>query len=147
MGTVTFAAGVTLRTINVNVTVDDIVEETETVILNLTGVTGDPQIMLDGVAADLTATVNVTDDDTAQVSIAGTNGEEGGSPEDGLFTVTQTAESSTDTVLTYMIEGTAVEETDYAALSGTVTIAAGQTSATIAIDVTDDALRVRKTCL
>ncbi|MGZ0174619.1 MAG: beta strand repeat-containing protein, partial [Planctomycetales bacterium] len=140
MGTVTFAAGVTLRTINVNVTVDDIVEETETVILNLTGVTGDPQIMLDGVAADLTATVNVTDDDTAQVSIAGTNGEEGGSPEDGLFTVTQTAESSTDTVLTYMIEGTAVEETDYAALSGTVTIAAGQTSATIAIDVTDDAI-------
>ena len=50
----------------------------------------------------------------------------------GQFTLTQTNESSVDTIIAYNITGTATAGgTDYATLSGTVTIAAGATTATI----------------
>ena len=85
-----------------------------------------------------TTSYTVTDDDSAQVSIAATtNGAETG-PVNGVFTVTQTAASSTDTVLSYSVGGTAAPGSDYTALSGTVTISAGATSATITVTVTDD---------
>ena len=86
------------------------------------------------------ASINITDDDSATVSIAATTQGNETLPTDGLFTVTQTAESSTDTVLTVTPTGTALNGTDYTALAGTVTITAGTTSATITIDVTDDAI-------
>src|SRR5260370_37628556 len=43
----------------------------------------------------------------------------------GKFRVTQSAVSSTDTVVSYTVSGTATAGSDYTALSGTVTIAAG----------------------
>src|SRR6185369_4031718 len=68
-----------------------------------------------------------------------THGDESGAVS-VVFTVTQTAASSTDTVLTYTVGGTATAGSDYTAPSGTVTIPAGSTSATITIPVSDDAL-------
>jgi Ca2+-binding RTX toxin-like protein len=134
-GTVTIPAGQTLATIAVAVTDDTIVEATENVSLTIAIDSSDPQVTL-GTATD---SIDILDNDNATVSIVGTtNGVEGGA--NGLFTVTQTAESSTDTVLTYTIAGTAIDGTDYTALSGTVTIPAGQTSATIAVAVTDDTI-------
>ena len=53
-----------------------------------------------------------------------TDGNEAG-PVAGVFTVTQTAESSTDTVVSYTVTGTAASGIDFTALSGSVTIAAG----------------------
>jgi Ca2+-binding RTX toxin-like protein len=141
LGTVTFAAGVTSRTINVNVTDDDIVEGTETVILNLTGIqSGDPQITRDGDPALLTATVDVTDDDTAQVSIAaGTTATEAGT--NGTFTISLDKVSSTPTVVNIdATGGTATDGTDFTAAPATVTIPANMLSTTLTITPTNDAI-------
>ena len=80
---------------------------------------------------------------SAKVSVARSsdgNGSEAG-PNDGQFTVTLSAASSTATTVTYTLGGSATEGDDYAAIAvKNVTIAAGATTAVIDIDVTDDAL-------
>ena len=59
----------------------------------------------------------------------------------GQFTVSLTQASSTDTVVTYTVAGTATAATDYTALTGTVTILAGETSAVIDVSgIVDDTL-------
>src|SRR5206468_4053302 len=86
------------------------------------------------------ATLNITDNDTATVSVAATTqGNETG-PVADVFTLTQTAQSSVDTVISITVGGTATSGSDFTALSGTVTILAGQTTATISVPVLDDAL-------
>ncbi len=91
-------------------------------------------------ARTLTATNTIADNDSATVTIANTtNGAELG-PVNGVMTVTQTAVSATDTVIAYSVAGTATSGTDYTALSGTVTIVAGATTATITIPVINDVL-------
>ena len=139
-GSVTIAAGQTTTDINVSVLNDALVEATESVIVTLSGFSaGDADIALDGMAANRTATVSITDNDTAAVSIAKvSDGAEPGTS--GKFTVTQTAASSTDTVVTYTITGTAANGSDYTTLTGSVTIAAGQTTADINVLVLNDAL-------
>ena len=138
-GTVTIAAGSTSATINVATINDALVEATEDVIVTLTGFTArDPQVTIDG--ANDVATLDIIDNDTATVSIANTtDGNETG-PVAGVFTVTQTAAASVDTVLTYSVGGSATSGNDFTALSGTVTIAAGSTSATINVATINDAL-------
>ena len=138
-GTVTISAGDTTATISVPVIDDSLVEATETVVVTLDSITsGDPQITIDGANDD--DSIDITDNDSATVSIAGTtNGDEAG-PVNGLFTVTQTAASSTDTVLSYSVTGTSSSGDDFTALSGTVTISAGDTTATISVPVIDDSL-------
>ncbi len=64
-------------------------------------------------------------------------------PVAGQFTVTQSGTSTTDTVIAYSIDvaSTATAGTDYTTLSGTVTIAAGDTTATIDVaGIVDDAI-------
>merc|ERR1711964_799037 len=131
-GTVTIAAGQTTATIDVSGIIDDaLVEADETVTVTLDSISsGDSDITIDGAAN--TGTVIITDNDAATVSIAANDAtatEAAGNS--GQFTVTQTLASSTDTVIQYSVGGTATATTDYTALSGTVTIAAGDTTATI----------------
>ncbi len=57
---------------------------------------------------------------------------------DGEFTVNLATVAATDTVITYSVSGSATAGSDYTALTGEVTILAGQTSATIDISVLDD---------
>ena len=131
-GTVTVLAGGTTATITIPVNDDLIVEGSETVILTLTSITSG----LATLGATLTATNTIADNDSATVTIANTtNGAEAG-PVNGVMTVTQTAASATDTVIAYSVAGTATSGTDYTALSGTVTVLAGATTATITIPVT-----------
>lgn len=88
------------------------------------------------------ATVNtvINDDaDTAQVTIAATTHADETGPVNGLFTVSIDAPSSTDTVISYAVSGTA-NASDHALTSGNVTILAGQQSAVIAVPVNDDGL-------
>ncbi len=135
-GTVTIIAGATTATIPIPVINDPVVEGSETVIVTLTSITSG----LPTLGVTLTATNTIADNDSATVTIATTtNGAEAG-PVDGVMTVTQTAVSATDTVLTYSVAGTATSGTDYTALSGTVTVLAGATTATITIPVTNDAI-------
>ena len=142
-GTVTILAGDTTATIDVAGIVDDaIVEANETVVVTLDSVSsGDPQITLDPDAADKTATVTITDNDSATVSIAAndSSADENGL-DAGQFTITQTLESSTDTTVTYSVTGTAIAGTDYTALTGTAVIPAGATSVTVDVSVLQDTI-------
>ncbi|WP_417207585.1 Ig-like domain-containing protein [Antarctobacter sp.] len=61
-----------------------------------------------------------------------------GVPTDATFTVTQGRASTVDTVIAYTVAGSATSGTDFTALSGTVTIPAGATSATITVPVLED---------
>ena len=85
------------------------------------------------------ATNTIMENDTAIVSIANTT--DGAEPStNGVMTVTQTAISVSDTVVLYSVAGTATAGVDYTALSGSVTIPAGDTTAQIDIAVIDDTI-------
>src|SRR5204862_6222788 len=84
-------------------------------------------------------TVTIQDANTAPVWISPiANGAEPATA--GTFRVAQTLASSTDTVVNYSIGGTATAGSDYTALSGTVTILAGQLTADISVPVLNDSL-------
>jgi hypothetical protein len=136
-GSVTITAGTTTVSIDVTVSDDGVVENAESVTLQLTG-TDNPSITVNG-AAD-TDTVTIADDDSGQVSIAANVAAASEPATNGQFTVTQTATSATDTVISYSISGSAANGTDYSLLSGSVTITAGSTTAFIDIAVSDEAL-------
>src|SRR5262249_58502963 len=75
---------------------------------------------LDGTPANLTASRNIADNDSATVSIAtGSNGSETG-PANATFTVNRTTHSSTPTTNHYRIPASASSRSDYTALSGSV---------------------------
>ena len=115
------------------IVVDALVEGTETVIVTLTG-TDNPGITVAASPND-TATISIIDSNTANVSIASTTDANEAGAVDGQFTVTQSVTSATDTIISYSIAGTATAGgTDYTTLSGSVTVLAGDTTATI--DVT-----------
>ena len=78
-------------------------------------------------------------DPTPSVSVANTTDASEPST-NGVFTVNLSTASATDTVVGYSVAGTATAGTDYTALSGTVTISANTTSATISVPVIDDSL-------
>ena len=58
----------------------------------------------------------------------------------GLFTVTRSGDTALPVTLQYTVGGTAVPGADYVALSGSVTIAAGDASATIVVTPIDDVI-------
>src|SRR5690606_27514229 len=86
------------------------------------------------------ATISILDDSTATVSVAMTSAGDEDGPVSVVFTLTQSAISNEDTVISYSLSGTASAGTDFTAASGTVTIAAGETTATITLEVIDDNL-------
>jgi hypothetical protein len=136
-GTATILAGQTTATIPVAPVDDAVVEATETVIVTLAGSTpGTPSVVINAASDD--ATVEIADNDSAQVSIALANsGSEAGAIH-AQFTVLLSAASSTATVVAYSLSGTATAGSDFPALPGTVTIPAGATSATIDVATIDD---------
>ncbi|MBI5665336.1 MAG: alkaline phosphatase, partial [Nitrospirae bacterium] len=133
-GTVTIPANASSVTITVSVIDDLVLEGNETVVVNITG-TNNVAI---SVGAANNATVNILDNETAsEVSIAVTT--DGAEPAtNGVFTVSLSTVSATDTVVDYTVGGTAADGSDYAVLSGTVTIPANASSATITVPVIDD---------
>jgi serine protease len=99
----------------------------------------------DDVGARDVATVRVQPTSVSQVAtdmtfvtIAATdaNATEGGDV--GVFTVTRTGSTSAALTVAYSLSGNAVMGTDYATLSGTVSIPAGQSTATITVTPIDD---------
>jgi VCBS repeat-containing protein len=118
---------------------DAIVEADETVVVTMNTITsGDTDISID--TANNSDAIEILDNDSATVSISATNdGNEAGAVT-GVFTVTQSAVSSTDTVISYSVTGTATSDSDFTPLSGTVTILAGDTTATITVPVINDAI-------
>ena len=138
-GSVTIAAGELSTTIDVSVIDDVVLEDSETVIVTLTG-TSDTDVSIDSGAGANTATVTISDEDRATATIIASDERAGEPSNPGQFTVSIDKSSDKDTTITYLVTGDATADTDYVALPGTVTIAAGQTSATIDVTVIDQTL-------
>jgi hypothetical protein len=131
-GSITIPAGATTATINVPVIDDALAEANETVIVTMQSLTGDPQVTL---AAVRSATVTIVDDEIG-VSIAKVR--DGVEPStSGQFRVTLNRVSTTATLVTYTVGGTAGAG-DHTLTNGTVTIPAGATSALINVPVIDN---------
>src|SRR5262245_3710711 len=138
-GTVTILAGQTTADISVAVLNDSLVEATETVIVTLTGLSGDPEITLDPVAAQRTATVNLSDNDTATFTIEDVTVNEGAgtltfqvSLSNPLAVVAQVDVSFTDV---------STSGSDFTHTTQTVTFAAGSTtSQAVTVPISDDQL-------
>ena len=133
-GTLTFAPGVTSRTIAVSVTGDAVVESNETVVLTLSNA------LAAGIAT-ASGTGTITDNETPNFSINSPRVAEGGTGDTPslTFTVTLSPASAAAATVAYAFGGTATGGTDYATISGgTLTFAAGTTTQTIAVSVTGD---------
>ena len=96
-----------------------------------------PNIHLGAVVSD---TVTIVDNDAAVVNILANDANASEPGNDGQFTVTLSNPSDTDTVISYAVSGDATPGSDYTALTGTVTILANTTTATIDVDVLDENL-------
>ncbi|MBL8830535.1 MAG: hypothetical protein JNM18_26410 [Planctomycetaceae bacterium] len=147
-GTVVIPAGESSVALNINALDDAIYEYTESVSINLglpTVISGTPAPY----AIDSSKSygyVYIDDNDQAtqaRVSVVATdaNAAETASGEpanSGVFTIARTGATDQDLTVYYRVEGTATAATDYAALTGSVVIPAGQSSVTISIDPIDD---------
>lgn len=135
-GSVTIPAGQTSATVTVNPVDDALVEGNETLSITLTAGACSP-------GTPSTATVTIADNDTATscaFTIAPTvqNGSESGT--NLQFTVTRTGSTAASASVAYTVGGTATSGVDFQALSGILTIPAGQASAVITVVPIDDAL-------
>jgi large repetitive protein len=136
--TVTFPAGSTQQQVNVAVAGDDLDENDETVTATLTNAVNA------GIGAGESPTTGtITDNDatpTLSINDVTTNEGTGGSTS-ATFTVTLSAVSGRPVTADYATaSGTATSGADFSATSGTISIAAGATSATIIVPVTTDAV-------
>lgn len=119
----TFAPGENTATVTVTGTTDSSVEGTETVTLTA--------------AYGGSATINLYDANTPQVSVAkqGSDPTEGSN---GTFRFTRTGSTTSSLTVNYTVGGTATSGTDYTALSGSVTIGAGNTYADVSVPTLAD---------
>ncbi|HAZ43780.1 MAG TPA: hypothetical protein DDW76_36935 [Cyanobacteria bacterium UBA11369] len=129
--TVTFADGDTApKIVTIPIVNDTLVEPNETVNLTLTNPTGGASL-----GTQSTATLTIVDDDVPLLkpvvfvgALDPTAGEPGRADGNGVFQFARTGGDITqDLTIRYTVSGTATAGTDYTPLSGTVTIAAGQT--------------------
>ncbi|QHS63797.1 Calx-beta domain-containing protein [Chitinophaga agri] len=129
--------------LNVNVTDDNIIEGTETVVVTLTNGTGANLTGFTASATNNSATVNIGDDDNIAtnktISIANVN--DGAEPAiDGALMISLPAGITVNepVIVNLTISGTATAGTDYTSVGTTAIIPAGQNSVTLAVPVLDD---------
>ncbi len=142
--TVTFKAGSSTATIDLNAIDDNIYEGNETVILTLTD--SGTNYILDTVKS--TATLTITDNesipiiaegDEPNISLLVTDAdavEELANP--GQFTFKRTGDTTNSLTVNYSLSGTATNESDYQKLGNTITFAAGSNTTTLDINPIDD---------
>ena len=115
-GSVTITAGLTTATIDVSVLDDNLLEDNETVTVTLQSVTsGDADISIG--RRGNSDTITISDEDTAEVTIAANDATAAEPSNDGQFTVTLSKACDTDTVVSYTVTGDAAARRDYTALS------------------------------
>jgi hypothetical protein len=130
MGWVTIAAGDSTAIIRIDPIIDYLVEGNETVVLSIS------DMPMYDLGSSATATVTITDNPPV-VSIVATDASATEGPSNpGQFTVTRTGPVDQPTTISLAITGTAFNGTDYTTLVGSVTIAAGSSSATITVNAT-----------
>jgi methionine-rich copper-binding protein CopC len=134
-GTVTIAAGNTTATINVPILVDTLDESNETATVTLSNASN-------ASISDATGTLTIVDDDAAPtLSIDDVSYTESSSAGNATFTVTLSEVSGKDVTVDYASSDvSATAGSDYTAISGTVTIPAGNTTASINVPILVDTL-------
>jgi hypothetical protein len=134
-GTLEFAPGEIVKTVDVVVVGDLLDEVSETVFLNLTKPVGT-------LIADSQAVATIADDDdppAISITEAVTVAEGNTGVKTITFTLRLSAPSGQSVTVQYATaDGTATAGTDYVAKTGTVTFSAGQTTATVTITVNAD---------
>jgi autotransporter-associated beta strand protein len=137
-----FAPGATTTTVTVTPVDDALSEPAETVTLILS-----PAPALYTLGATTSATVTIEDNEAAQVSIVASDpdaSESGSDP--GTLTITRTGSTTSALAVNFTVSGSAVNGTDYTAISSPVTIPAGQSSAAVTIaPIADGVLEVEET--
>jgi gliding motility-associated-like protein len=138
-GTITIPAGQNSVAVPVAVMPDQLIEKTETVIMTLTGGTS-TSFTFTGTG---NATVNITDDENipANLVLTATKVTDAAEPgTNGAFKISLPAgiASSEDITVNYTIGGTATSGSDYTAITGTITIPAGDNSVTVPVTVAND---------
>jgi len=136
-GTLTFAAGQTLRTVSVNVVGDLVTEADETFSVNLSGAIG-------ATISDSQGIGTIVNDDKPLPSfsisdVALTEGNSGLKPFNFLVKLSNAALTPT-TVKYATANGTAFAGSDYLSTSSILTFAAGQTVRTVSVNVVGDTL-------
>ncbi|MCM2280926.1 MAG: hypothetical protein NDI61_03670, partial [Bdellovibrionaceae bacterium] len=138
-GTATIAEGSTTATLTVPISRDAVDESDETFTLTLSA---GANYTVAG--SDLSATATIQDDDGAgTLSIADVSLAEGtgAGTTQAVLTVTLAAASGLETTIDYATSnGTASQPGDYTLAAGTVTIAAGNTTGTLTVPISRDAL-------
>ena len=134
-GTVAFAPGQKVKMVTVAVVADSVVEPNETFTVSLSN-------PVNAVLADASATVTITNDDVAAMSIGDVSAAEGTG---GTTTVSVPVTLSTTSTLTVSVgfatsNGSATAPADYATTSGTLTFAPGEKAKTVAVAVVADSL-------
>ncbi|MHC4562515.1 MAG: Calx-beta domain-containing protein, partial [Planctomycetota bacterium] len=125
-----FDGGETVKTIDIALIDDSVFESSESFFLEVYSL-DDPYL------GDARATGTIDDNDELTVSINDVTVTE--TAGNAVFTVSLSASSSFDTTVDYSTsDGTAAAGLDYTATSGTLTISAGDTTATITVPVLDD---------
>lgn len=137
---VTIPAGAASTAFSIKAVDDVLAEGNETVVLTLAP---DPAYRID--AAQASASLTIVDNDSSaslpEVFLEAVDpaAAEAG-PEDGGFRVSLDAPLGTDLPVRYRVSGTAVNGVDYAPLSGSVTLPAGEVSVLLDVSPIDDGL-------
>ncbi|MDE0417139.1 MAG: hypothetical protein OXI95_09425, partial [bacterium] len=134
-GTVTVPAGATTATIPVTLIDDSVQEGSETIVLKLAAGSGYKV----GSSGTHTLTIAASDPPVASFASASQSADEGSGTSD--VTVNLSPAPLGDITLSYTVDGTATAGTDYTALSGTVTVSRGATTATIPVTLIDDSVQ------
>jgi hypothetical protein len=133
--TVLIPVGQASATVTVTPINDGAPESAETVILTIA------TNALYTVGSPSAATVTITDNDLPTVNIEATDDSAAeASSATGTFTITRSGNLTAALTVNYTISGSAGNGSDYAALSGSVVVAAGSASATVVITPVDDAI-------
>jgi regulation of enolase protein 1 (concanavalin A-like superfamily) len=132
-GTLSFAAGESVKYISVPITDDTVIETAENLTLTLTS----PVALNLGSVS--THTLTITDDDSPAVSLVANDASASEGGDAGQFTLTRTGDTTAALIVNVTRSGTAINSTDYASIATTQTIPAGQASLVINVTPVQDA--------
>lgn len=133
VGSVDMVVGQTSADIAVNPVNDSTPEGNETVIVTILAVADYTVIQ------PSTATVTIVSEPSVSVTATDPTATEAG-PTSGAFTITRALDIANPLTVNYVFSGTATPGDDYAALAGSIAMAADQASAVIEIHPIDDSL-------
>jgi hypothetical protein len=126
-GTLSFAAGESVKYISIPITNDVVLESAEALTITLTGPVGL------NLGSSSVHTLTVMDDDVPVVTLVAGDAAANESGDPGQFTLTRSGGTSGPLNVTLVISGTAAGGTDYTTISTTQTIPDGQSSLAVSV--------------